>query len=106
MPLARRSHASAARLPHPAASFDGVLHSFSNLHAFDRRAFRSFQRVLREGGLLVYHPVKAPGERWPKDFQATTLGALREAGFSSIQCRWVESLGKKKTRLHIFVAKK
>ncbi|MDE1798225.1 MAG: methyltransferase domain-containing protein, partial [Candidatus Micrarchaeota archaeon] len=105
-PPSRRSVSSASRLPHPAASFDGVLHSFSNLHSFDRRAFASFFRVLRNGGLLAYHPVKAPGERWPPHFHARTLAALRKAGFHSVESKWLESAGKKKTRLRVYLARK
>lgn len=106
VPSSHRTISSASRLPHPASSFDGVLHSFSNLHSWDQRAFSSFHRVLKMGGLLIYHPVKAPGERWPKEFQTSVLSALKSAGFSKVETRWVESAGAKKTRLQVFLAQK
>ena len=64
-------------------------------------------RVLRPGGILLYHPVKAPGEQWPKNFEEKVRVAMRKAGFMHIERRAVESLGKKKkTTLVVYLADK
>lgn len=104
IPASRISVSSASRLPYPASSFDAVVHTFSNVHSLDKKFFRSFHRVLRPGGLLLYHPVKAPGEQWPKDFSGKVERALRGAGFVSVERKAVESLGKKKTTLVAYLA--
>ena len=100
------SVSSASDLPFSSCSFDAVVHTFSNAHSLDRKFFRSFHRVLRPGGVLLYHPVKAPGEQWPKSFGAKVEAALRKAGFVLVERKAVESLGKKKTTLVAYLAYK
>lgn len=106
IPPSRISVSSASDLPFPSCSFDAVVHTFSNVHSLDRKFFRSFHRVLRQGGVLLYHPVKAPGEQWPKDFGGKVEAALRAAGFSRVERKAVESRGKKKTTLVAYLAYK
>ena len=98
----RISIGSASGLKFPARSFDAVVHTFSNIHSLDKRFFRSFNRVLRPGGLLLYHPVKAPGEQWPKDFPARVEKELVNAGFERVERKSVESLGKRKKTTLVF----
>lgn len=99
--------ASASRLPFHANSFDAVTHTFSNIHSLDRKKFfKEFHRVLRPGGLLLYHPVKSPGEQWAKDFIPKTEWALHSAGFSKVRRVATESTGKKKTTLVFYLAEK
>ena len=107
IPPSRISVGSASRLKFPAASFDAVVHTFSNIHSLDKKFFRSFNRVLRPGGLLLYHPVKAPGEQWPKDFPHQVESAMKKAGFAHVDRKTVESFGKrKKTTLVFYLARK
>ncbi len=97
---------SASRLPFPAHSFDALLHSFSNLHPSDRKFFLSFARVLKKNGLLLYHPVKAPGEQWPKDMEKKTKKALLGAGFLSVEKTTAHSAGPKHSTLVFYRAHK
>lgn len=106
IPSSRISVSSASDLPFASSSFDAVVHTFSNLHSLDRKSFRSFYRVLRPGGLLLYHPVKAPGEQWPKRFAEKVGRALLLSGFGPVERKAVESMGKKKTTLVVYLANK
>ncbi len=106
VPKNRRFVSSASRPPFPLSSFDAVVHTFSNLHPSDRKFFRSFHRVLKPGGLLLYHPVKAPGEQWPKAMAEKTEAALRLAGFSSAEKKSVQAAGKKRSTLAFYMARK
>lgn len=99
--------ASASKLPFANRSFDALVHTFSNIHSLDRKKFfLEFWRVLKPHGILLYHPVKSPGEQWPKNFVEKTISALHSAGFSSVQRISTESKGKKKTTLVFYLAKK
>ena len=106
VPIARRFVSSASRLPFPPSSFDVVLHSFSNLHPSDRKFFCSFARVLKTGGLLIYHPVKAPGEQWPKEMEAKTKQALLASGFSCAERKSASCTGPKHSTLVFYRAAK
>ncbi|MFH1094675.1 MAG: methyltransferase domain-containing protein [Candidatus Micrarchaeota archaeon] len=95
---------SASRLPFPSSSFDALVHTFSNTHALDRRSFRSFHRVLKPGAPLLYHPVKAPGEQWPRDFQQKTFASLSAAGFARVERQIARSQGAKSSTLVFYLA--
>ncbi len=106
IPASHISVSSASNLPFPSSSFDAVVHTFSNVHSLDKKLFFEFHRVMRAGGVLLYHPVKAPGEQWPKEFVAKVERAMRAAGFGRVERKAVESLGKKKTTLVCYLAYK
>ncbi|VVB56536.1 Ubiquinone/menaquinone biosynthesis C-methyltransferase UbiE [uncultured archaeon] len=106
VPSSHLAVSSASRLPFPPASFDVVLHSFSNLHPSDKTFFRSFARALKPGGALLYHPVKAPGEQWPPCMKEKTEAALRAAGFAKIERLSANSNGPKKSTLVFYLARK
>jgi len=98
--------ASASRLPFKPSSFDAIVHTFSNIHCLDRKFFAEFFRLLAPGGILLYHPVKGAGEQWPKNFVSKTFFALRSSGFSQISRKSAESLGRKKSTLIFYLARK
>ena len=103
----RKFVASASKLPFASSSFDALVHTFSNIHSLDRkRFFAEFARVLKPNGLLLYHPVKSPGEQWQKNFVEKTIAALHSAGFSAVNRISTESKGKKKTTLVFYLAHK
>lgn len=102
----RKFVASASRIPFEKESFGCIVHTFSNLHSTDRKFFREFWRVLKKGGILLYHPVKSPGEQWPKDIGDKIIYHLRAAGFSKIERKADYAKGKKKTALVFYLAKK
>ncbi|VVB57923.1 Ubiquinone/menaquinone biosynthesis C-methyltransferase UbiE [Candidatus Anstonella stagnisolia] len=105
----KRSYAivsSAAKAPFPPSSFDAVVHLFSNLLPYDKTLFKKFRTLLRPHGILLYHPVKSPGEQWLPDWREKTLVRLKSAGFSKVSLRSLPSLGKKKSILTFFWAQK
>jgi len=105
VPASRIAVAPASRLPYPASSFDAVVHTYSNIHPSDKKMFRSFLRVLKEGGLLLYHPVKAPGEQWPKKFEEKVGKSMRAAGFATVERRIAHAKGaRRQTMLTFYVA--
>jgi ubiquinone/menaquinone biosynthesis C-methylase UbiE len=107
MKKSKKIVASASKLPFQNSSFDCVVHTFSNIHSLDRnKFFREFHRVLTPGGVLLYHPVKSPGEQWPKNFVEKTMAALHSAGFADARRVSTESKGKKKTTLVFYLARK
>ena len=97
---------SAAKAPFPPSSFDAVVHLFSNLLPYDKTLFPKFRALLRPHGILLYHPVKSPGEQWLPDWREKTLARLKSAGFSKVSLRSLPSLGKKKSILTYFRAQK
>ncbi len=104
VPPSRVFVSSASRLPFPPSSFDALIHTFSNSHSLDRRFFGSFFRVLKAGAPLLYHPVKAPGEQWPKDFPQKTFASLHAAGFQRAARHVAHSTGKKSSTLVFYIA--
>lgn len=104
IPSSRIVVSSASSIPFPPSTFDAIVHTFSNLHPHDRKFFRSFYRALKPGGLLLYHPVKAPGEQWPKNMAQKTIDSLSDAGFSKIERKAVYAKGKKKSTLVFYLA--
>lgn len=97
---------SAAKAPFPPSSFDAIVHLFSNLLPYDKTLFPKFRTLLRPHGMLLYHPVKSPGEQWLPDWREKTLARLRVAGFSKVSLRSLPSKGKKKSILTFFWAQK
>ncbi len=90
---------SITKMPFRAGSFRCIVHLFSNLLSYDRKAFGEFHRVLAKGGLLVYLPVKSPGEQWLPQWREKTMRRLAQCGFVEIEKISIPSIGKKKSVL-------
>lgn len=105
----RRAYAlvcSAACAPFPPSSFDAIVHLFSNLLPYDKKLFKKFRTLLKPHGILLYHPVKSPGEQWLPNWREKTIARLKEAGFSKVSLRSLQSKGEKKSILTLFWAQK
>ncbi len=99
-------HGSIASPPFEKESFDCVVHLFSNLLSYDRKAFPKLFGILKQGGLLVYLPVKSPGEQWLPDWREKTIARLAGCGFVKIEKISVPSIGRKKSVLTFIKARK
>ncbi len=92
--------------PFSEGEFDCVVHLFSNLLSYDRKAFPKFHKILKHGGILVYLPVKSPGEQWLLNWREKTMARLAACGFEKIEKISLPSIGKKKSVLTFIQARK
>gem|GEM_PF-2605707 len=93
-------------MPFEDGSFDFAVHLFSNLLSQDRKSFTNFYRVLKRHGTFIYHPVKSPGEQWLGGWREKTRQRLEKAGFRTVHIKSIQSTGKKKSILTLFIATK
>lgn len=102
----KKVQASIARPPFEKESFECIVHLFSNLLSYDRKAFPKFHSILKKGGVLVYLPVKSPGEQWLPNWREKTMARLEECGFERIEKISIPSIGRKKSVLTFIQARK
>ncbi|MFA5106464.1 MAG: methyltransferase domain-containing protein [Candidatus Micrarchaeia archaeon] len=97
---------SITRPPFAKGSFDCVVHLFSNLLSYDRKAFPAFHSMLAKGGVLVYLPVKSPGEQWLPGWREKAMARLEGSGFEKMEKISIPSIGRKKSVLTFIQARK